>query len=283
MLEKIRSLSRHFSRLMKAAPVLRRHRRDLDLKRVMRSYSGAVPLCLFSEPFLWVRMLINSKNRYRRPDQRPHAFYMPELPARPFGEPDATSHLLASHAEEIVREFTAIVPEEVTSPSIGLTSGGNWNTFPLVRAAKRFDDNIRTCPKTWSVVEQCPLPKDVRGGVYFSVLDPGTKIEPHCGPSNLKYRYHVTVKASEGARIRSGPEWRTWEAGQCLILDDSFDHEVEHNGAERRVVLIVDCWHPDLTDRERAFLTELHQCWNNEHSETPNSADNFQLAENVMS
>ena len=261
MLAKLRFTLKHFGRLAKAAPVLMKYRSDKDLRRAMRSYTGTVPLCLFSEPGRWVRTLMTASRRYQRDDQRPHTFYMPDLPARPFGDPDATSELLSAHAEDIVREYAAIAPDEVTSPSVALTSAGDWKTFPLIRAAKKFEENIKACPKTWSVVEQCPIPKDVRGGVYFSILDPGTKIEPHCGPSNLKYRYHVTVKPSDGAKIRSGPEWRTWQAGQCLVLDDSFDHEVEHNGDARRVVLIVDCWHPDLTEKERVFLTELHQRW----------------------
>ena len=31
-----------------------------------------------------------------------------------------------------------------------------------------------------------------------------------------------------------------------LIFDDSFEHEVWHEGADDRVVLICDMWHPDL-------------------------------------
>jgi hypothetical protein len=45
------------------------------------------------------------------------------------------------------------------------------------------------------------------------------------------------------------------------MLDDAFEHEVLQNGEKRRVVRIVDCWHPDLTDQERACLTRLHQLW----------------------
>jgi aspartate beta-hydroxylase len=49
--------------------------------------------------------------------------------------------------------------------------------------------------------------------------------------------------------------------GECLILDDSFEHEVRHDGTRRRVVLIVDCWHPDLTEPEREFITHVHRVW----------------------
>ena len=138
---------------------------------------------------------------------------------------------------------------------------GAWNTFPLLRAAKIADDNVKRCPKTWSIVEKCPLPWGALGGVYFSILSPGTKIAPHFGPSNVKYRYHLTIQEADDAQIRSADEWRTWPEGKCLILDDSFEHEVAHNGQTARVVLIVDCWRPDLTEAEREFITQLHQCW----------------------
>lgn len=47
---------------------------------------------------------------------------------------------------------------------------------------------------------------------------------------------------------------RSWKEGKLLIFDDSFEHEVWHNGTEVRLVLIVDVWHPDLTEEERINL-----------------------------
>ena len=41
------------------------------------------------------------------------------------------------------------------------------------------------------------------------------------------------------------------------MFDDSFDHEAWHDGGETRVILIVDFWHPDLTNEEIKMLTVL--------------------------
>ena len=60
----------------------------------------------------------------------------------------------------------------------------------------------------------------------------------------------------EGTRIRVGTEERTWAAGQCLVFDDSFEHEVWHEGSTDRIVLICDMWHPQL-DFEREVLPTL--------------------------
>jgi aspartyl/asparaginyl beta-hydroxylase (cupin superfamily) len=39
--------------------------------------------------------------------------------------------------------------------------------------------------------------------------------------------------------------------GKCIVFDDSFYHEAENASlTQPRVVLIVDVWHPDLTEEE---------------------------------
>lgn len=169
--------------------------------------------------------------------------------------------LLKANVAAIGEEFARIAPsDEVTTPSKKLVAKGTWNTFPLMREARRIEQNIAQRPKTWAVVAQCPLLWEMRArsNVNFSIMYPGTEVRPHCGPTNLKLRYHLTIEEADGIRIRSGAEWRTWRRGECLILDDSLEHEVLHAGKKRRVVLIVDCWHPDLNETEREFLRRLH-------------------------
>lgn len=41
------------------------------------------------------------------------------------------------------------------------------------------------------------------------------------------------------------------------VFDDSFDHEAWHDGETTRINLIVDFWHPDLSDAEVKFLNIL--------------------------
>lgn len=44
-----------------------------------------------------------------------------------------------------------------------------------------------------------------------------------------------------------------------FVFDDSFEHEVWHNGTSMRLVLIVDIWHPELTERERRSLPAIQK------------------------
>lgn len=42
-----------------------------------------------------------------------------------------------------------------------------------------------------------------------------------------------------------------------MVFDDSFEHEVWHNGTALRLILIVDVWHPDLTADEKKTLVPI--------------------------
>lgn len=50
---------------------------------------------------------------------------------------------------------------------------------------------------------------------------------------------------------------RSWSEGKVFIFDDSFEHEVWHNGTGIRLVLIVDVWHPELTAHEKRSLPAI--------------------------
>lgn len=247
-----------FSRI---APLLWKKRHDRELTRAFRSYLSGVRLNAFIEPANFLRELLGRRSIFQIALQRPSQFYMPDLPSAPFLEPDHISRLLVANLGMIRAEFAAHSGDETPTPSKKLVSAGRWNTVPLMRSEGLFTENIARFPRTWALIQRLPLLPAVHGGVYFSVLDPGTRITPHFGFSNLRIRYHLTIKDAAGARIRCGTQWRTWEENECLLLDDSFEHEVVHEGTQRRVVLIVDCWHPALTRSEIMFLSELYSAW----------------------
>lgn len=88
-------------------------------------------------------------------------------------------------------------------------------------------------------------------------MHPGVHVWPHCGPTNCRIRAHLGLVVPEGPRIRVVNETRTWNVGEFIAFDDSFEHEVWHDGDSLRLVLIVDMWHPDLSDVERRTLPPI--------------------------
>lgn len=137
-----------------------------------------------------------------------------------------------------------------------LVDRGHWNVLYFHSAGRRVEDGHRLCPRTAAILEAIPGVGDA-GQVYLSVLSGGTHIAAHCGPTNTRLRCHLGISVPEGCRIRVGDDCHRWQEGRCLVFDDSFEHEVWHEGVDDRVVLILDVWHPQLSPAEIWALKAL--------------------------
>lgn len=62
--------------------------------------------------------------------------------------------------------------------------------------------------------------------------------------------------------MKVGDETQTWEEGKLTTLDTSFEHSTVNPTDSERVVLIIDFWHPELTQAERAGLEYVYDLRN---------------------
>ena len=174
-----------------------------------------------------------------------------------FDEPSETREALEKNADIIIDEFREIAREVGDHPdNDSLTPYGRWMGLHLFDADGKNEVLCARCPGTTQVVEGLPLSNNF-GFVMFSGAAPGTHIAPHCGSSNLRLRIHLGVEVPEpdAARIRVGTEWRHWAEGRTLAFDDSYEHEVVHEGRLDRMVLSVDVWHPSLSEGDIEVLS----------------------------
>jgi aspartate beta-hydroxylase len=111
-------------------------------------------------------------------------------------------------------------------------------------------------PRTAAVVAGMPDAIACGGVVMLSWLAPGTHLVAHCGPTNSRLRVHFGLCVPDGASIRVGQRVVTWQEGQCLVFDDSFEHEVWNRASTPRVVLMFDIFHPNLPHEERRDARE---------------------------
>ena len=77
----------------------------------------------------------------------------------------------------------------------------------------------------------------------FSILEPKKNIPKHKGINNCVLRYHLGLiipKDKEQCNITINNERRSWEEGKDMMFDDTFEHFVENNTNEQRVVLFLD-------------------------------------------
>ncbi|XP_058178714.1 probable serine/threonine-protein kinase kinX [Anopheles ziemanni] len=188
------------------------------------------------------------------------------LRSRPFWTVEQTTY--ATDLERVRSQWTLIRDEGLkllnadgvfVNESENLRDRGDWKQFELFSRGSRLERNCARAPLTCRLIEQhLPAARSCkRGQVKFSVMLPGTHVWPHCGPTNCRIRAHLGLNVPDGTHIRVAEKTRSWENGKWLIFDDSFEHEVWHNGTTTRLVLIIDLWHPDLTESQRRSLSPI--------------------------
>ena len=167
--------------------------------------------------------------------------------------------------EKVVQEYK-LVSEMEDAWKTNQIPNGSWKTYFLMNQGCWLQENCARCPQTLHLLETigCLMKGTVFGNVLFSVLRPGSKIEPHTAPCNFRLRCHFPLNASSGFSLHVGRCTATWKTGQLLVFDDSFVHSVSHKSQrgtpteeENRVVLIFDIWHPDINPSERQALNCL--------------------------
>lgn len=119
-----------------------------------------------------------------------------------------------------------------------LKDTGDWKQFELFARGMKTK-NCHLAPMTCRLLSNFHAASSCkRGQIKFSVLHPNTHVHSHCGPTNTRIRAHLGLKVPENTFIRVAEEIRSWKEGEWLIFDDSFEHEVWHNGTSLRLVLI---------------------------------------------
>jgi tetratricopeptide (TPR) repeat protein len=220
---------------------------------------------------------------YRHRAQRPHVFYVPDLP--PIAVFD-TQHapwlsVLAEAWRDIRTEFeqaadraaaheqpyldTASAPSgEDWQPLAGTT---NWASLHLYRRSEPAPSLLALFPRTMEVLERLPL-LELHGRpreVLFSVLKGGQRIPPHYGLANTDATVHLPLIVPGPAALEVAGQTLPWSEGAPLAFDDSFHHQSWNDADAPRVTLLFEAWHPALTSDEQAAVSECfaaRERWN---------------------
>ena len=167
---------------------------------------------------------------------------------------------LEGNFEAIRAELAALADEEFQEEAEGLKERGSWDVFLFYERGRKNLANCARCPTITNLIESHNTVRTQAGLLYASKLKPGTHIKAHRGPTNQRLRCHLGINIPDGdCGLKGGGETRRWQEGQCLVFDDSFEHEAWNHTSKPRVVLIIDFWHPDLSPAEIAYLEGLHR------------------------
>jgi aspartyl/asparaginyl beta-hydroxylase (cupin superfamily) len=190
--------------------------------------------------------------------------YLPGLSNQPVHDP--SKFWFIGHLEERYPQIRAEIEQVVESgndpvtPTVDgatLIRQGTWEQADLFRAGHWQPDVCVRFPVITALAREIPELSTFNPGlITVSRVQAGTHIMPHCGPTNAVLRIHLPIKVPPGAWIRVGDERPAWTEGKCLVFDDSFEHEVRHEGTGERIVLIFDFLHPQLGSDQRERLLQ---------------------------
>ena len=216
------------------------------------------------------------RNPYQHALQRPSLLYLPGLKPRSFFDRaeftwteafESNTDAIRDELATALGDGEGFAPYVQAGPGVDplqwreLNGSRKWSSMHLLKGGVRDEANCRRCPQTLRALEALPL-ADVPGHApeaLFSVLEPGTHIPAHFGLGNYKLAVHLPLIIPPDCSIRVGNETRGWTEGECLIFDDSFQHEAWNRSERQRAVLIIDVWHPEVTAAERDGITALSQ------------------------
>jgi aspartate beta-hydroxylase len=185
--------------------------------------------------------------------QRPTWLFTPGLTARPFWERAQCGRLeriieaLEAAGPKIVEEVRSVDPATgSTYQHISLSAEQiqGWKNWFFYRAYRPNDEILARVP-SMRVVEREGIDQ---GEVQLSVLEPSAHIPPHHGGTNLRLTLHLPLIVPEGdTALRVGDAARGWTENKVLVFDDSYEHEAWNRTGQRRAVIILAAYHPDLS------------------------------------
>lgn len=191
-------------------------------------------------------------------------FYFPGLDSKAWHDPSAFpwTATLRENLDTIREEFKNLnrPSDYKINDSEHKLHSGTWDWFSYVSKGQVQQQFAEQCPVTSQLLQDIPgfMTSLPFAYAFFSKLGPKSNIAPHSAPCNIRLRCHFPLYVPPNCGIRVGDEIREWKTGECLIFDDSYDHQVWHDGdTDDRVVLLFDIWHPDLDPKEQQALTEM--------------------------
>jgi aspartate beta-hydroxylase len=214
------------------------------------------------------------------PGHEPSEEHVAGLTAKPFWDVVSEPTLfpwaaeLEAKSDVIMREFESKLtstanqdkeehPNMFASDSVWQNNvmGSGWSAIRLQRLGVWNEENCKEFPETYQLLRSLGIPLAVRG-VCFARQAPKSGVQPHSDGRNFILTSHLGLRVPDGCWIQVGEERRTWSKGKLLTLDTSFEHSTGNPTDSERHVLIIDFWHPELTEAERAALEFVYDLRN---------------------
>ena len=115
----------------------------------------------------------------------------------------------------------------------------SWRTISLKTWNIELFKNQKEFPFTTALINKYPQIISAS----FNLLEPNSKIHPHCGDTNAIYRCHLGLQIPSGlpeCGFRVKNETKEWKNGEWLIFMDAYNHEAWNNTNKERYIFLLD-------------------------------------------
>eukprot|EP01031_Cornospumella_fuschlensis_P039482 gene39482-48065_t len=170
------------------------------------------------------------------------------------------AHIIRQELESVMADESLFKADSAYSQ----TMGDGWGGFRLQRKGMWIESNVKRFPNTYEILTSLGIPLAMRG-VMFARQAPRTGVKAHSDGRNFVLTLHLGLKLPRNATqcsITVGGITKHWEQDKALVIDTSFIHSTMNESDQERYVLIVDFWHPETTEAERAALAYIYDARN---------------------
>ncbi len=216
-----------------------------------------------------IEILAGQRGRYL---PQPTFMYFPGIPALEFfddaefpwiGAIEAATDAIRAELTQVLASDQAGLEPYVAYPDgvpldqwRELNRSRRWSAYFLSNQGAAQPAHLARCPRTAEAVKAAPQCDVARHGpnVFFSILEPCTRIPPHTGVTNARLTVHLPLIVPPGCGFRVGAETREWLPGRAWVFDDTIEHEAWNDSDTPRAILIFDVWNPYLSAAERDLV-----------------------------
>jgi len=153
---------------------------------------------------------------------------------------EANWQTIRSELDDILKHREAVpFLHQISPDQKRISTGANWRTFILFGFGNKLTKNCAQAPETARLLEQIPNLQTA----WFSIMSPRYHVPAHRGITRGILRSHLGLIVPEDAQnctLRVDEQVYAWRAGEAVVFDDTYEHEVLNDTDDDRVVLLID-------------------------------------------
>lgn len=167
------------------------------------------------------------------------------------------TNLLIKNTPLIIEEWESYLEQKQHQKKLFfLYNETGWSTIMLYSYGLRYHKNCHYFSKTLDVLK--PFEQIVT--IYFSTLQPNTKLKPHYGDTDVTYRIHLGLDIPDGlpaCGIEVGGVQNEWQTGKVFIFNDAHFHTAWNLTDKQRTVLIIDVIKPEFVKKKHLIISKI--------------------------